>query len=175
VGRLFLLFVLVPVVELYLLVAIGKAIGVLPTLAMLGASAIFGTMLARREGARVLRTWQAAIDRGEVPREGLVSSLLVLVGGVLLVIPGVLSDVVGVLLLIPWTRRLVAHGVRGFVERRMQVTRIHIPGYGAAAASDVGEVIDVEATERPAHDPNALVLADPSSGQDAADRVTLRD
>ena len=78
-----------------------------------------GATLARLEGVRVIGRWQEALSRGQVPEEGVLSGLLVLLAGFLLVLPGVLTDVVGLLLLLPPVRRLVAHGVRGRLEAGM--------------------------------------------------------
>jgi UPF0716 protein FxsA len=114
-GKLFLLFTIVPAVELYLLIQIGERIGGLATLAMLLGTGILGAMLARAEGLRVLRTWQSSLAAGTVPPDGVISGALVLLGGVLLITPGVLTDVAGLLLLVPVVRRPVAH----FVARRL--------------------------------------------------------
>ncbi len=115
-GKLFLLFTIVPAVELYLLIQIGERIGGLATLAMLLATGILGAALARAEGLRVLRTWQSSLAAGTVPPDGVISGALVLLGGVLLITPGVLTDVAGLLLLVPVVRRPIAH----FVARRLE-------------------------------------------------------
>ncbi|PTL77848.1 FxsA family protein [Vitiosangium sp. GDMCC 1.1324] len=116
---LFLAFVVVPFVDLYLLLAIGREVGLWPTVGLVLASGLFGSFLARKEGVRVLRRWQESVAQGLVPQEGLLSGVLVLAGGVLLVIPGVLTDVAGLVLLFPPTRRLVARMVRRRLERGM--------------------------------------------------------
>lgn len=157
-GKLLLLFTVVPVVELYLLITIGQRLGAEWTIALVLVTGLTGASLARREGARVLRNWQEAMSRGEMPKEGVVSSLLVLVGGVLLVTPGVVTDVTGLLLLVPWSRRWIAGIVRTQLEKRMQV-RTFVPdpsvfmGGPQGPAGPQGPVIDVdvvetEATER---------------------------
>lgn len=116
-GKLFLLFTIVPTVELYLLIQIGKQVGGLATIAMVIGMGLLGAMLARAEGLRVLREWQQSLARGTVPADGVVSGVLVLLGGVLLITPGVLSDVAGLLLFIPQIRRAVAHYVTRRLER----------------------------------------------------------
>jgi UPF0716 protein FxsA len=127
-GRLFLLFTIVPVVELYLLISIGKVVGGLATVALVLASGLVGALLARREGSRVIRSWQAATERGEMPKDGVVSSLLVLAAGVLLITPGVLTDVTGILLLVPPLRRRVAEILKRALERRFRIEAIGGPG-----------------------------------------------
>jgi len=143
-GRLFLLFTLVPVIELYLLISLGSVIGTLPTVGLVLATGFAGAWLARREGARVLREWQGAVNRGELPREGLTSSLLVLVGGVLLITPGVLTDVAGFLLLIPPTRRAIAAAITRRVQQSLDAVQ-------PVAAVQAPTVIDVEVVERDPH------------------------
>lgn len=154
-GKLLLLFTVVPVVELYLLITLGQHLGAELTIGLVLITGLLGATLARREGARVLRNWQASMARGEMPKEGVVSSLLVLVGGVLLVTPGVVTDVTGLLLLVPWTRRRVADVVRRRLEHRLQV-RTFVPDPSVFADPERmgpdhgpprGAVIDVDAVE----------------------------
>ena len=153
-GRLFLLFTVVPVVELYLLISIGQHLGAAATVAIVLGTGMLGAALARREGSRVMAAWQAAAQRGEKPKDGIVSSALVLVGGVLLITPGVVTDLAGLLLLVPWSRRLVAKYVGRWVERRFEV-RTMSPGAGmffgfgdeAPPPSGTGDIIDGEVVE----------------------------
>jgi UPF0716 protein FxsA len=148
-GRLFLLFTIVPVVELYLLITIGGWLGAGPTVGIVLLTGLVGAWLAKQEGGRVLREWQGAVHRGEIPKEGVTSSLLVLVGGVLLVTPGVVTDVVGLALLFPPTRRKIAALVSRQVQKRFTVTTISaslgsVLDAGDGAPRD-GEVIDLDA------------------------------
>ena len=116
---LFLLFTVVPVLEVFLLVQVGAQLGPWPTVGIVVATGLVGAALARNEGARVFRDWQQAMVQGQLPQDGVLSGLLVLVGGVLLVTPGVLTDVVGLLLLLPLTRRPIAAFVRKRVEAKI--------------------------------------------------------
>jgi UPF0716 protein FxsA len=127
---LFLAFVVVPFLELYLLIAIGRQIGPAPTLGFVLATALLGGFFAKREGGRVLRRWQTEMAERRVPEEGLLSGVLVLAGGVLLVIPGVITDVLGVFLLIPPARRWVMARLRRALERRMKdgTVRVTVSG-----------------------------------------------
>ncbi|MCX4242694.1 FxsA family protein [Paraliomyxa miuraensis] len=148
-GKLLLLFTVVPVVELYLLITIGAQLGAGATVAIVLGTGLLGAWLAKREGARVMRQWQESMARGEIPKEGVVSSVLVLVGGVLLITPGVLTDVTGLLLLVPWSRRAVAHLVRKRLAHRFQVQSFLVgaPGGFPGATGGRGPVIDVDAVE----------------------------
>lgn len=128
---LFLAFTVIPLVELYLLLAMGQHLGFWPTLGSVVLTGLLGTVLARREGVRVLREWQRSLSQGRVPEEGILGGVLVLVGGVLLVAPGVLTDVTGLLLLFPPTRRLVAAVVRRGLERRVASGRLRVTTFQA--------------------------------------------
>ena len=155
-GKLFLLFTVVPAVELYLLIQLGGALGAGPTIAIVLTTGLLGASLAKREGGRVFGEWQASLQRGELPKEGLVSSLLVLVGGVLLVTPGVLTDVFGITMLIPPIRRAFAGVLNRYAEARFQLQPMSTAGFVGAAASQAwseaseggADVIDVEANEK---------------------------
>jgi UPF0716 protein FxsA len=148
VGKLLLLFTVVPFLELYLLLLVGRIFGFLPTVVLVLLTGFIGAVLARSEGLRVVRRWQAALAQGRVPEEGVLEGLLVLVGGVLLITPGVLTDIVGLLLLLPSTRVVLADILRRRIERQIREGNIHVwtssggrgPGQGGR---DQG-IIDVE-------------------------------
>ena len=129
-GWLLLAFILVPLLELYLLLHIGAHVGFLPTVAAVVVEGIFGAWLARREGRRVWRAWREALERMEPPAAGVIDGVLVLVGAVLLLTPGVLTDVVGIFLLVPFTRRIAAKRVRRALERRIEQGRLQIWSLG---------------------------------------------
>ena len=116
------LFLVVPLVELWLLLTIGAALGFWPTVGLSLVSALVGGYLAKREGRRVFRAWSRATAEMRVPDEGVASGLLVLVGGVLLVAPGFLTDITGLVLLFPPTRRVVANALRKRIERKVRET-----------------------------------------------------
>jgi UPF0716 protein FxsA len=151
VARLFLLFTLVPLVELWLLLRLGRILGPGPTVALVLVTGLVGAFLARREGGRVLRRWREDLAMGRLPEEGLASGLLVLIGGVLLVTPGVLTDLVGLLLLVPGTRRLAALYLRAHVARRLsvhgRVVRTGPVRQGRRPGSPGGEVVEGEVVE----------------------------
>jgi len=130
VFKYFLLALIVPFVELYLLVVIGREVGFMPTLALVLLTGVVGSWLARREGGRVMRRWRDALARGQVPEEGLFSGALVMLGGVLLVVPGVITDVVGLSLFLPPVRRFVTARLRRAVERRMRDGSLRVTTLG---------------------------------------------
>ena len=118
-GRLFLLFTIVPFIELFLLMQVGDVVGFWPTVGMILLTGITGAWLSKREGLRVFREYQQALAEMRMPKEGLTSGLLVLVGGVLMIAPGVLTDITGILLMIPPVRRVVAGWVERYVEKHI--------------------------------------------------------
>ena len=122
--RWLLLLPLVAAVEIALMVAAGYAIGVWPTLGLLALAAVVGVFLARAEGLRVWRSYQEALAEQRMPEEGILSGLLVLLGGALLLMPGFLSDLAGIALMIPWTRRVVADRVRAYLTAKMSSIRV---------------------------------------------------
>ncbi len=154
---LFLLALLLPLADVYLLVVIARHIGGWPVLAFVLASAILGGRLARSEGRRVLADLQTARRDGAQPREGLLSAGLLALAGVLLVLPGVMSTVAGLALLIPPVRRLIGRATRGWVETRMAAFAIDPraaahradPQPGEPAPLEGGRVIDIDDRGRP--------------------------
>jgi UPF0716 protein FxsA len=152
VGRLFLLFTALPLVDLWVLLHIGRALGFWSTVALVVATGAAGAWLAKVEGLRVLRDWQHAVAQGHLPDEGVLSGALVLAGGLLLVTPGVISDAMGLLLLLPPTRRVAAAGLRHWLRRQIATGRIHVASAGGFGRPRPGidEPIDVTpGTERP--------------------------
>lgn len=118
-GKLLLSLALLPVVELFLLLAIGQRVGAGPTIALVLGSGFLGAWIVRREGSRVLQSWQGSLHRGEIPKDDVISSVLVLLAGALLVVPGVVTDAMALVLLVPWTRHLVANAIRRRLEQRL--------------------------------------------------------
>ncbi len=128
---LLLAFIVFPFVELYLLLAIGHELGFWPTLGLTILSGVLGSMLARREGLRVITAWRRAVEELRPPEQGVLEGALVIAGAVLLITPGVLSDALGILLLVPPTRRLLIKPIRRLVERRIQRGQLRVMSMGA--------------------------------------------
>jgi UPF0716 protein FxsA len=116
VGWLLLLFIVVPVVELALLIQLGRLVGTLATLALIVFTGALGAWLARRQGLGVLRTVRGEMADGRVPAGPLVDGALILVAGAVLMTPGVLTDAFGFFLLVPAGRRLL----KAYLKRRFE-------------------------------------------------------
>ncbi len=125
-GRLLLLFVVVPAAELALLIELGSRIGTLATLAIIAGTGVVGAFVARRQGLGVLRRLQAETDQGRLPADPLIDGAFLLVAGALLVTPGVLTDVVGFLCLVPGFRRLVRRELRRRLEKAVREGRVEM-------------------------------------------------
>ncbi len=125
-GRLLLLFVVVPAVELALLIELGSRIGTPATLGIIVATGVIGASLARRQGLDVLRRLQQETDAGRLPADPIADGAFLLVAGALLVTPGVLTDAVGFLCLVPAFRNLVKRVVRGRFERAVAEGRVEM-------------------------------------------------
>lgn len=131
-GRLALLFVLVPVLELLLLVRMGEWVGLWPTLALVVSTGAAGAALARAEGLRVLFRFQQELASGRLPGQALLDGISVLVGGAFLLTPGIVTDLAGFALLLPASRRRIQRVVMARLERRMREGTIRVVAMGPA-------------------------------------------
>ncbi|WP_084958370.1 FxsA family protein [Thermoactinospora rubra] len=117
---LFLAFLVVPVLEIWLLIQVGQAIGGWTTVALLIADSLLGAWLVRREGRRAWRALQAALQSGRMPDRELADGGLILVGGALLLTPGFLTDVLGFACVVPFTRPLMRRLAGWFFARKVK-------------------------------------------------------
>jgi UPF0716 protein FxsA len=121
VPLLVILFIAVPFAELYVLIQVGHAIGVLDTLGLLLLVSIVGAWLAKREGISVIRRMQAALNAGRVPGTELVDGFLILLAAALMLTPGFLTDIVAIFLLLPPVRALMRRTLRRSFARRIEI------------------------------------------------------
>jgi UPF0716 protein FxsA len=133
-GRLLLLFLLVPLVDLALLVTVGERIGLLPTVGIVVLTAVAGSWLARREGMAAWRRVQQKLATGGVPGPELIDGVVILVAGTLLLTPGFLTDVVGLLGLFPPTRALARRGLKKRFEDAVRNGSVRVVGGGPVGA-----------------------------------------
>ncbi len=126
-SYLFLLFVLTPVVELYLLIKVGSYIGALNTILIVIFTGIAGAYLARSQGIRILNKINDDLSSGLIPAESLIDGLFVLIGGILLITPGIITDIIGFLLVIPATRAILKRYLKAkFKEMAQNRTVINV-------------------------------------------------
>ncbi len=114
---LVVLFIVVPVMEIYVIVQVGQVLGVLPTVALLLFESALGAWLVKREGRRAWHTLRDALGSGRLPSRELADAALILVGGTLLLTPGFVTDVAGFFLVLPITRP-IARRLLGLVLAR---------------------------------------------------------
>jgi UPF0716 protein FxsA len=126
---LFILFIVVPLAELYVIIQLAGVIGILPTIALLLIDSIAGTMLMKSQGRAAWRRFNEATSAGRIPAREVADGALIILGGALLLAPGFITDVFGFILLIPPTRALVRRTVVGVFAKRNPVTYV---GYKAA-------------------------------------------
>jgi UPF0716 protein FxsA len=117
---LIVVFIIVPIAELYVLIQIGSAIGILPTIALLILDSVLGAALMRSQGRAAWMRFNRALAEGRMPGREVMDGALVIFGGALLLTPGFLSDFLGLILLLPPTRAIVRTVlVRRFAGRVM--------------------------------------------------------
>ena len=125
-GKIFLLFLLTPIIEMWLLIEVGARIGALPTIGLVFLTAAIGLALLRQQGFDTLLRLQQRLERGEMPAGEIFEGFALAVGGALLLTPGFVTDAVGFLLLIPQPRRgLVRYLLRDGSRIVMTQTSFH--------------------------------------------------
>jgi len=127
VALLVILFIVVPIVELYVIIQVGQAIGVLPTLALLLADALLGSLLLRHQGRGAWRRFNEALAEHRFPAREVADGLMIAIGGTLLLTPGFVTDVFGLILLIPPTRAIVRRLSSAYFARRFIVVGMGTP------------------------------------------------
>lgn len=173
-GRLALLFVIVPIIELVLLIELGQIVGLLPTLALVVFTGVTGAWLARAEGVRVFFQFQKELASGRLPGQAMLDGISVLVGGAFLLTPGVLTDFVGFSLLLPLSRRWIQRAARARLERQVKDGTIRVVtassfgfgGQGPFGPTDLGSEPDRSTQPRtpPGMDPSKGIVIEPEEG-----------
>lgn len=133
---LLLLFLLVPIAEIFVLIEVGSVVGTVPTIGLVVFTAMLGAVLMRAQGFATLQRVQKSLEQGELPAVALLEGAVILVAGALLLTPGFLTDSVGFACLVPVWRRLV---IQRLLAR--QVSRVAHP-----TDNSPGRVIDGEFT-----------------------------
>ena len=124
--KLFLIFAIIPVIELALLIQIGSVIGTLNTIILVIFTAMLGAYLVKMEGIGVITRFQQNMLEGRFPAEEIFDGALILVAGALLVTPGITTDLVGFLLVVPASRMYIKHFLRKYIEYKMSIRTINI-------------------------------------------------
>src|SRR3954471_22676859 len=139
---LIVLFIVIPIAELYVILKVGDLIGTLPTVALLVADSLLGAWLLRSQGRTVWQRFQTTMQAGRIPHREVFDGVLVIFGGAFLIAPGFLTDIIGVVLLVPPTRALFR---RWLIRRGGRMFGISI-ATGRPAEAPPSQDWDVEGT-----------------------------
>ena len=156
-----ILFLLLPLVEIWLFVKVGELIGAWQTAGLVLAMAIVGAILVRVQGFTVLQRARATLAAGEFPTSDLLDGLFVLIAGFLMIVPGFFSDLLGILLFIPPVRRWLGASIWDWISHRPDIV-IHRYGTSGSGASGPGRI--VEGTYHEVRPEDAPSGRDPSLG-----------
>ena len=146
-------FVVVPLLEIYVLIQVGQVIGPWWTILLLIADSILGGWLIRREGRRAWQALTTALNSGQMPAKELADGALILIGGTLMLTPGFVTDALGILLILPVTRPVARRLLTRVVTKRLAAGWVDVrqgprpgPGYGPSGGDRVvrGEVLEDE-------------------------------
>lgn len=118
--KLLLLFTLGPLLEIYVLIEIGKLIGTLETVALVVLTGIVGAAMAKSQGFLILQRIRFDLAQGDLPGDELINGLCVLIGGAFLITPGIISDVLGFILILPVTREVIKVFLKRKIDRMLQ-------------------------------------------------------
>ena len=152
-GKLFLLFAILPILEITILINVGEQIGGWNTVAIVVATAIIGAHLVRQQGLNTLLSAQQKMQSGTIPGQEMAEGLLLVISGVLLVTPGFITDIFGLLLCLPFTRPIIAKSLLQrmavkVVQTNQQgsFTESQFTGsqYRDSASSEQGDIIEGE-------------------------------
>lgn len=158
--RLFLLFIIVPVIEIALFIEVGGIIGTWPTVGLIVLTAFLGSWLLRRQGLAAMREVQARLMAGDQPTQLLAEGAMILFAGALLLTPGFFTDATGLALLLPPVRRWLWHRLKNRVAVRTAAMRgrtFHVRTGGTVID---GEYTEVEPQEPPVNQPGPPKVED---------------
>lgn len=119
-ANLLLLFILVPVVEIYILVKAGEHIGSVNTIGLVILTGVIGASFAKSQGARIIFKIRGSLSRGEMPGRELLEGAMVLAGGIMLLTPGFITDLLGFSLLLPVTRKFYTGLALTYFEKKFR-------------------------------------------------------
>jgi UPF0716 protein FxsA len=124
-----MLFIAIPVVELYILIEVGKKIGSLATIGIIILTGILGTYLIKSQGFMILRKIQNDLNEGIMPGDSLIQGAIILLGGVLLLTPGFITDITGFIFLMPAGRKIVKKYLWKWLKGKIKKDNIYFKEY----------------------------------------------
>lgn len=177
----FLLFITVPIIEMWLLIEVGSVIGALSTILLVFLTAAIGLILLRQQGLSTLLRVNQRIEQGQLPASEIIEGVLLAVGGALLLTPGFLTDAIGFACLLPPSRKLMAAGI---VKQGLLVSVASArSGFGASFQAGPAphsrrgprDINDPELRREQQADPYQQTRVDPPSDQATIDGEYRRD
>jgi UPF0716 protein FxsA len=152
---LFLILIIMPIIEMWLLISIGSQIGAGTTILMVIFTGVTGAWLAKKEGLRALTSIQKQLNQGVMPAQEMIAGLLIFAGGILLLTPGFITDAIGFSFIFPGTRTLWLSFFGDYFAKKIASGQIHIQtqaGFNQQKQADNkmddnSDVIDVEYRE----------------------------
>lgn len=127
----FVLFLVIPIIEIFFLIKVGEVIGAFPTIILVVLTAVIGAGLLRQQGLSTLARFQQNLSTGKIPAQEMVEGILLAVGGALLMTPGFVTDTMGFLCLLPFSRKFIAKNV--IKRSKNKFTAGMSGGFGGAA------------------------------------------
>jgi len=124
--KFLLIFTLIPLIELWLIIEIGRLLGALPTVLLVAATGFIGVMLLKAQGIVVIYRIREELYRGEVPTDSLFGGLFILLGGAFLLTPGLITDILGFSFIVPITRYYIIKWARKLIGRAVRQGNIYI-------------------------------------------------
>jgi UPF0716 protein FxsA len=124
-AKLVLAFTVIPILEIYLLIELGGAIGSINTILLVIFTAIAGAYLAKLEGIKTTQQIRASLDHGIMPKDEILDAALIFVAGVVLLTPGFLTDTAGILLLLPFSRKPFKRWLGRKIQQKIRDREIH--------------------------------------------------
>lgn len=156
-AKIFLGFVLIPLIDLYILVQIGSEIGTLNAIALCLLTAFVGAALAKSQGVATMQKVQENLNRGIVPAEDILDAVIIFLSGLVLLTPGFMTDIFGLLMLFPLTRGYFKRWLRGQLENMKNNPNIHVVHHNTEFTAwtnqdqpkqRIDSIIDVEAEDK---------------------------
>ena len=133
------LFLLIPIIEIFFLIKVGEVIGAWPTIILVVLTAVIGAALLRQQGLSTLARLQQNLGQGKLPAQEMIEGILLAVGGALLMTPGFVTDTIGFLCLLPVTRQWLAKAI---IKRSAMQMQIKMGGFaqGSQWEQDINTV-----------------------------------
>jgi UPF0716 protein FxsA len=123
---LLILMIVIPVIELWFLITVGRWIGAWPTVSLVILTGVLGAWLAKKEGLQTIRSVRMQLEKGQIPGMALLDGICILIGGVVLLTPGFFTDLIGFALLVPYTRNLFKAWLITLLNKWLQTGHIMV-------------------------------------------------